>query len=206
MTWCCVPAIFNSPGWRGEARTRPQKKSTSLSKWNSGRSLGLAGTSPPPDSPCLIFSSSHLVLFLHPAFHPPGGLVLNVFSRRSDRPGVFKLVHAHLQKKSFLSKGCVGRGGFKGLHFQVLNFYICSFPKLILPERKLIKKIKLSCLTSSFMSPFLQKKRHDFSLQSYPRCIIPGHKALQGAKETLGKYLYLSLFPMPFFQPHRRRP
>lgn len=191
--------------WRGPHETT--KKVYLIVKVKLRQVLGPGWhSSSSPLSPCLIFSSSHLVLFLHPAFHPPGGLVLNVFSRRSDRPGVFKLVHAHLQKKSFLSKGCVGRGGFKGLHFQVLNFYICSFPKLILPERKLIKKIKLSCLTSSFMSPFLQKKRHDFSLQSYPRCIIPGHKALQGAKETLGKYLYLSLFPMPFFQPHRRRP
>lgn len=108
---CFVPVILDRPGSLWNAHTRPHK---SLQHCQSGIPSGpspwLARVLLTLILPGFSASNSHLVLFLDPAFHLPGNLVLNLCYKRTATTRVFKLVCVHLQKHKRAFQGMGGQG------------------------------------------------------------------------------------------------
>lgn len=199
---CFVPVILNRPGSLWDAHTRQHKKSTTLSKWNSFSSSL---------SSCLVSQQAALI-WCCSLIRPSTYLVTWFWTCSTGdqiHQGSLNWYMCISRNTKELSKGWVCRGGFKGISFQILNFYIYSFLKLILPERKLTEKEQ--AFFSHFLLHFsLLTKMVCFSLfPILPKCMTPGHKDLKGAKQRdTWNYLCLSITRslILFFQPHWRRP
>ena len=127
-------------------------------------------------------SNSHLVLFLDPAFHLPGNLVLNLCYKRTATIGVLNWCVYTSRNTKELSKGWVDKGGYKNQFLHPQLFYV-RFPKTNSSQEKLIEKEQ--AFVSHFLLHFsLLARKVCFSLfQAYPRYLTQGHKEPKRAKQ-----------------------
>lgn len=180
---CFVPVILGRPGSLWNSHTRPHKEydivkvkflQALLPSWHVSSSL----------SSCLVFQQATLIWccsLIRPSIYLATWFGTCATDKQLQQESLNWCAYTSRNTKE-LSKGWVGKGGYKNQFLHPQLFYV-RFPKTNSSQEKLIEKEQ--AFVSHFLLHFsLLARKVCFSLfQAYPRYLTPGHKEPKRAKQ-----------------------